>query len=72
MAKEQEVQLLISTHSAECVRSFLAASKEAGSESAVFHLKLEDGLLDAKRLDAETVKTLEASGVDVRYLELYA
>src|SRR5439155_6847674 len=55
-AKEQDVQLLISTHSADCVRSFLNGSQEVGSESAVFHLKLENGLLDARRLDAETVE----------------
>jgi AAA15 family ATPase/GTPase len=70
-AKEQEVQLLISTHSAECVRSFLKAAQEVSSECAVFHLKLEDGLLGAKRLDAETVETLQATGLDVRYLDLY-
>lgn len=70
-AKEQEVQLLISTHSAECVRAFLNASEKVGSESAVFHLQLEDGLLDATRLAPDAVKTLQATGVDLRFLDLY-
>jgi AAA ATPase domain/AAA domain, putative AbiEii toxin, Type IV TA system len=70
-AREQQVQLCISTHSAECVRSFLKAAGEAGSESALFHLRLDDGLLDARRLDAEAVETLQNSGVDVRFLDLY-
>ncbi len=72
LAREQEVQLIATTHSAECVRAFLKAAKEAKSESAVFHLKLEDGLLDARRLDAQAAATLEESGVDLRFLDLYA
>ena len=71
-AKNQDVQLLISTHSSECVRSFLDAAEEANSESAVFHFKLDDGLLEAHRLDAEAARTLQETGVDVRYLDLYA
>jgi hypothetical protein len=42
-----------------------------GSESAVFHLKLENGLLDGTRLGADAVQTLLATGVDVRFLDLY-
>ena len=71
-AKRQEVQLLISTHSAECVRSFLAAAEAADSQSAVYHLQREDGALDANRLDHETVQTLQETGVDVRCLDLYS
>jgi energy-coupling factor transporter ATP-binding protein EcfA2 len=71
-AKEQDVQLLICTHSIECVRAFLKASKQATSESAVFNLKLNNGLMDATRLTPDTVETLQATGVDVRLLELYA
>jgi hypothetical protein len=70
-AKEQEVQLFISTHSSECVRAFLAASREAKSESAVFHLKLADGILDATRLLPQAAQTLLDTGVDVRFLDLY-
>jgi len=71
LAKEQEVQLFLPTHSAGCVRAFLAASKAAGTESAVFHLKLNNGVLDPTRLDAETAETLLDTGVDVRFLDLY-
>lgn len=71
LAREQQVQLIISTHSGECVRSFLKASQAAGSEGAVFHLTLEDGKQEAQRLDAQAVETLQATGVDVRFLDLY-
>jgi len=72
MAKDQEVQLLISTHSAECVRAFLDAAKGKKSEAEVFHLTLNDGKQEARRLDAEDVETLQSTGIDVRYLDLYA
>lgn len=72
LAKAQEVQLTISTHSAECVRSFLKGAKAADSEAAVFHLTLNDGKQDARRLDPEAVETLTNTGVDVRFLDLYA
>jgi predicted ATP-dependent endonuclease of OLD family len=71
-AKAQNVQLIISTHSGECVRCFLEAAKKAESEGAVFHLTLEDGKQDARRLDPEAVESLTATGVDVRFLDLYA
>ena len=58
--------MLISTHSSECLRLFLTASNAAGSESAVFHLQREDGVLEANRLDSETVENLQSTGVDVR------
>lgn len=72
LAKAQEVQLIISTHSGECVRSFLKAADEVGTEGAVFHLTLTDGLQEARRLDQESVETLTSTGVDVRFLDLYA
>jgi energy-coupling factor transporter ATP-binding protein EcfA2 len=71
LAREQEVQLLVSTHSAECVRSFLRAAEEVRSEGAVFHLTLENGRQQARRLDVEAVETLQSTGVDVRFLDLY-
>jgi hypothetical protein len=70
-AKEQEVQLFLSTHSSECVRAFLGASREAGSEAAVFHLKLDNGVLDTTRLAPDAAQTLLDTGVDVRFLDLY-
>ena len=71
LAKSQSVQLLITTHSIECVKAFLAAAEECGSESAVFHLTLDEGELTSRRLDAETVESLQSTGVDVRTLDLY-
>lgn len=72
MAQEQRVQIMLTTHSAECVRSFLLGAKQADLESAVFHLSLDQGKQVSRRLDAETVETLQSTGADVRYLDLYA
>jgi uncharacterized protein len=72
LAKQNEVQLMISTHSGECVRAFLKAAEAAKSEGAVFHLSLNDGIQTARRLDAEAVETLQNTGIDVRFLDLYS
>jgi AAA domain, putative AbiEii toxin, Type IV TA system/AAA ATPase domain len=72
LARTQRVQLLLTTHSAECVRAFAKGSAAPGSTFALFHLKLDDGLLWARRFDRDTTETLTASGVDVRFLDLYA
>jgi predicted ATPase len=71
-AGEQDVQIIISTHSIECVRAFLKGAEAAGSEASVFHLTLDDGNFESRRLDAEAVETLQGTGVDVRALDLYA
>jgi hypothetical protein len=71
-AHADEIQLLLTMHSSEVVLAFLKASHDAGSSFAVFHPKLEDGQLDARRLEAETVNSLLNMSVDVRFLELYA
>jgi AAA15 family ATPase/GTPase len=70
-AKDHEIQLFLPTHSAECVRAFLAASVEAGAEAAVFHLKLDNGVLEATRLAPASAQTLLDTGVDLRFLDLY-
>ena len=70
-AKEQKVQLLITTQSSECVRAFLEGADKAKSESAVIHLKLDNGSLDATRLAPDAVQTLQETGLDVRFLDLY-
>lgn len=72
LAKTNGVQLFVTTHSGECITAFLEASATARSESAVFHFALNDGTLEARKLDAKTVETLSATGTDVRYLSLYA
>jgi predicted ATP-dependent endonuclease of OLD family len=72
LAKTLDVQIIVSTHSGECVRSFLKAARDAQSEGAVFHLTLTDGKQEARRLDPEAVESLTATGVDVRFLDLYA
>jgi AAA15 family ATPase/GTPase len=72
LAKAQSVQTLISTHSAECVRSFMQAAQAAEATAAVFHLTLDDGKQDARRLDSQAVESLADTGIDVRFLDLYA
>src|SRR5262249_55838910 len=71
-SRAQEVQLIISTQSAECVRAFMKAAQETQSDGAVFHVTLEQGKQEARRLDQEAVNALQSSGVDVRFLDLYA
>ena len=71
-AKESDTQLLITTHSIECLRAFLDGSAAAGSSFAVQHLALTGGKLVARRLDAGTVGGLLRTGVDVREFDLYA
>jgi hypothetical protein len=71
LAKEQQIQLFLPTQSAECVRAFLLAARDAGSEAAVLHLKLDQGALQAKRLAEDAAQTLLDTGVDVRFLDLY-
>jgi len=71
LGKERSVQLIITTHSLECVNAFLDAADSAQSESALFHLALEDGNLEARKLPAETVRSLTDMGTDVRKLDLY-
>lgn len=72
LARSQEVQIIVSTHSEECVRAFLKGAQAAGSDAAVFHLALNDGKQQARRLDPQAVETLMSTGVDVRLLDLYA
>jgi hypothetical protein len=71
LARTRHVQLIVSTHSAECARSFLKGAEIAGSDSAIFHLTLNDGHQDARRLDPEAVATLNETGIDIRFLDLY-
>lgn len=70
-AHEQHVQLILTTHSLECVRAFMQAAKKAGSDGAAFHLNLKDGKFESRRLDDKTVESLDATGVDVRSLDLF-
>lgn len=70
-ARGQGVQLLLTTHSLECVRAFLAGAGAAGAEAAVFHLKLEEGQLQSRKLESDTFDGLEDAGLDVRCLDLY-
>lgn len=72
LGQERKVQILITTHSLECVSAFIDGAEAADSDSAVFHLSLEDGELTTRKVDAETVKSLDDMGTDVRKLDLYA
>ncbi len=70
-ARDQEVQLLLTTHSADCVRAFFKGAGSAHSEAALFHLSLREGELGVRRLQEEGVTALEGMGTDVRFLDLY-
>jgi uncharacterized protein len=70
-ARAQRLQILLTTHSIDCVRAFLDGAVAAGSEAAVFHLSLDQGKLESRRLDPDTVHGLLETGLDVRTLDLY-
>jgi uncharacterized protein len=70
-AHDQQVQVILTTHSLECVRAFMQAAKKVGSEGAAFHLNLKGGKFESRRLDDKTVESLDATGVDVRSLDLF-
>jgi AAA15 family ATPase/GTPase len=71
-AKSNAIQLFITTHSADCIRSLAKAAGECELKLAVFHLSLDDGKQIARRLSADSLSTLVDTGVDVRCLDLYA
>jgi hypothetical protein len=71
-ARAQRVQLVVSTHSLEAARAFLAGARAAGSASAVGHLSLDGGRLHAVSLDGETATSLDATELDLRELARYA
>ena len=72
MAAKRSVQLLLTTHSLECVRAFLVGAELAGTTAKLFNLELNDGVLKARDVSAAAAKGLDASGVDLRELDLYA
>jgi hypothetical protein len=71
MARAQQVQLWVNTHSVECVRAFLDGARDAASEAALYSFRLNNGALDARRFTADTVDALDAAGTDPRYLDLH-
>ncbi|MBI4570298.1 MAG: DUF1802 family protein [Planctomycetes bacterium] len=72
LARERRVQLFLTTHSMECVRAFCDAAEEAASECAVFHLRLSEGDLQARRFVPDEARALLHLGVDLRHFDLYA
>lgn len=72
LARQKEVQLLLTTHSLECLQAFFEGAKLAGSEAAAFYLELEGGDLDVRRLDHRSLEALDAAGIDPRFAYLYA
>ncbi|MGL6075657.1 MAG: AAA family ATPase [Fimbriiglobus sp.] len=71
LAKERRVQLILTTHSQECIRAFSKATEVVGSSFAVYHLRLTDGLQESRRLERDAISSLDESGVDVRFADLY-
>ncbi len=71
-ARDQAVQLILTTHSLECVRYFLDAAEAAKAQGAVFHLSRSDGRLSVKRIEAADFRALEAAETDVRFLDQYS
>ncbi|MBI4575076.1 MAG: AAA family ATPase [Planctomycetes bacterium] len=70
-AKEQSIQVFLSTHSRECVGWFLEAARASGLEPTVFHTALSAGKFSARRVPADSARTLEELGTDLRHLYRY-
>jgi len=70
-ARAQDVQLLVTTQSHECLDAFGKAAAEVRAEAAVFHLGLGDGKLDVRRIAFADEQMLDEQGTDVRQLDLY-
>lgn len=70
-AKEAETQLILTSHSRECVRYYLDAAKASGLIPTVFHLGLSAGKLETRRIPAESTRELLDTGPDIRFLDLY-
>jgi AAA15 family ATPase/GTPase len=71
LAKERRVQIILTTHSQECIRAFSKATQASESTFAVYHLSLNDGIQEARRLERDALETLDESGIDVRFADLY-
>lgn len=72
LAQQQGTQLLLTTHSLECVRAFRDASRDAGSSFALMHLRRpEDGEVSVTRINGEDLDSLVDAGTDPRWLDLY-
>ena len=67
IAKSQSLQLILTTHSLECIRAFLAATDDI----ALHSLTLEAGKLGVARIEKTNAVTLLDSGVDPRNLGIY-
>ena len=71
IAKKRGIQILLTTHSMECIRAFRKATLESESTFAVHHLSLNDGIQTARRLSGDALDSLDDGGIDVRYADLY-
>ncbi len=60
IARTQNVQLVVTTHSAEAVRVFASGSAVVGSSFALFHMQLTDGLLQSRGWRRPTTATPSA------------
>lgn len=72
LAQQQGTQLLLTTHSQECVHAFRHGSRDAGSSFALMHLRRpEDGVVTATRINGDDLDALLDAGTDPRGLDLY-
>ena len=71
LAKENKIQLFISTHSVELVRLLEARGQEVGLEVATFFLERDsEGRVSVRRVRPDDRRLLEDLGLDVRFLDL--
>ena len=72
LAKERGVQLFVTTQSKTALMAFVDGAEAAKSSAMVHHLALQDGVLDVRAIAPDTLRGLEASGLDVQLLDQYA
>ncbi len=71
IAHARRVQLLVTTHSLECLEAFALAARDQQRSFGVHHLSLDGGVLDARLIEPDALDSFAKVGVDPRVLDLH-
>jgi AAA15 family ATPase/GTPase len=72
LSTRQSVQLVVTTHSADCVDRMMSAAEKSGVPSSVVHLANADGIVKSTAITGSEYLEMRRDGLDVRYFDLYA
>lgn len=70
-SQQNQTQLFIATHSYDFIRELTESTKEYGLDLSIFHLSLEEGDLQTRKMNRPDVEVLEDIGIDPRRLKEY-